>query len=80
MSDTRWGNLEDAARDAYTAFCDSFEKKPDWAALPHPTKVAWGAAVQRTLAKAYRIIANDLIEGIRDEVSRQAKLMDSEGN
>lgn len=82
MSDdkARWENIEDAARDAYEAYRKHDHLTLEWSALPHATKAGWCAAVRRTLTKAYRIVANDLIDGIREDVKRHEKLMDSEGN
>lgn len=83
----RWENLEHAARDAYESYGASVGWKnyrgdamPAWNALPMPIKQAWGAAVKSTLAKAYRIMAHDLIEHIRNDADRNAAELETKGN
>lgn len=77
MTIERWDTIEDAARDAYTAYglhtqWKNYQGKvmPTWTDLPLPIQQAWAAAVRRILAKAYRIVAHDLVEHIQKDCKR----------
>ena len=79
----RWENLADAARDAYEAYGNDTDWKsfqgarmPAWRELPPKIQHAWGASVRRILAKAYRIMANDLSQHIQEDCRQNIEALE----
>jgi hypothetical protein len=79
---TPWDNLEQAALQAYEAYCVSLGGKlhgkvlPIWTSLPASQQRAWCHATARTLGKAYRILADHLVKQISEDVEQNVRDID----